>query len=234
MIRALVIAALLGVCALAVLSSRSVIRGTILGPGPSSTSGLAAAAIVGVPCVLNGDSINIGTERIRLAAIDAPEWDQVCLDQVDQRWACGAPARDRLPEHIAARQVACDREGTDKYQRTLAVCRLADEDLNGWLVRQGWALAYVAYSRAYVAEEAEARREQRGMWAGAFIAPWDWRHHVQYPVIRGHCPVGGSTAPTSLHRRAPPQPPPGSPAGRWCRCFGSIPIGQSRALPLAD
>jgi endonuclease YncB( thermonuclease family) len=59
----------------------------------------------------------------------------------------------------------------DVYRRVLADCRLDDEDLNAWMVRQGWALAFVRYSKAYVADEASARNAQRGMWAGAFIAP---------------------------------------------------------------
>jgi hypothetical protein len=33
------------------------------------------------------------------------------------------------------------------------VCRAGGEDLNAWLVSQGWALAYRHYSTAYVEEE---------------------------------------------------------------------------------
>jgi hypothetical protein len=135
--------------------------------------------------VVDGDTLVIGAERIRLEGIDAPETDQVCLDRGGARWTCGLTARNRLREHIAGREVSCAPTGADRYRRTLAVCRLAGEDLNGWLVREGLALAYVQYSRAYTADEASARNAQRGMWEGAFIAPWDWRHRDKQTVILG-------------------------------------------------
>jgi hypothetical protein len=43
-------------------------------------------------------------------------------------------------------------------------------------VRSGWALSFVGYSHAYDADEKGARDAGDGIWAGAFIAPWDWRH----------------------------------------------------------
>ena len=70
-------------------------------------------------------------------------------------------------------------------RRTLATCNLAGEDLNGWMVQQGWALAYVKYSSAYRQVEEDARMNQRGLWQGAFIAPWDWRHRNNKTVILG-------------------------------------------------
>jgi hypothetical protein len=46
-------------------------------------------------------------------------------------------------------------------------------------------MAFVRYSKAYVAEEAIARSAQKGMWAGAFIAPWDWRARTASTAILG-------------------------------------------------
>ncbi len=45
--------------------------------------------------------------------------------------------------------------------------------LSGWLVRHG--LAYRHYSTRYVAEEDETKALKRGMWAGTFTQPWEWR-----------------------------------------------------------
>jgi hypothetical protein len=53
------------------------------------------------------------------------------------------------------------------------------------MVREGWALAYVKYSSAYVSVEEQARTRQSGLWQGAFIAPWDWRHRNNKTVILG-------------------------------------------------
>ena len=49
------------------------------------------------------------------------------------------------------------------------------EDIQKWLVANGWALAYARISRDYDADEKAAREAKAGMWQGAFIAPWDWR-----------------------------------------------------------
>ena len=101
-----------------------------------------AADLSGVPRIVDGDTLAIGATKVRLEGIDAPETDQVCLNANGVHWACGIDARDQLAEHIAGRAIECSSHGTDVYRRTLATCYLAGEDLNGWLVRQGWALAY--------------------------------------------------------------------------------------------
>ncbi len=43
------------------------------------------------------------------------------------------------------------------------------------MVSQGLALAYRRYSLDYVDEEADARAVRRGIWAGEFMKPWEWR-----------------------------------------------------------
>jgi endonuclease YncB( thermonuclease family) len=144
-----------------------------------------AADLLGVPRIVDGDTLAIGATKIRLEGIDAPETDQVCLNANGVRWTCGIDARDKLAAHIAGREINCTSNGTDVYRRTLATCYLAGEDLNGWLVQQGWALAYVKYSSAYRQVEEDARVSQRGIWQGAFIAPWDWRHRNNKTVILG-------------------------------------------------
>jgi endonuclease YncB( thermonuclease family) len=158
------------------------VRRTVLTP---ASEPLANARVFGVARVVDGDTIAIGETRIRLEGIDAPETDQVCLHANARRWTCGIKARDRLREHIAGRQLSCVDRGKDRYGRTLAICSAGGEDINAWLVREGWALAYVRYSRAYVTEEVAAREERKGLWSGAFIAPWGWRHRSKQTIILG-------------------------------------------------
>ena len=144
-----------------------------------------AADLTGIPKIVDGDTLAIGATKIRLEGIDAPETDQICLNASGSRWTCGIEARDKLVAHVAAREIACTSSGIDAYKRTLATCRLNGEDLNGWMVQEGWALAYVKYSSVYVGTEEDARTHQRGLWQGAFIAPWDWRHRNTKTVILG-------------------------------------------------
>src|SRR5450759_3166413 len=144
-----------------------------------------AANLTGVPRIVDGDTLAIGATKVRLEGIDAPETDQVCLNENGAHWACGIDARDQLAAHIAGREINCTSSGIDVYRRTLAICYLANEDLNAWLVQQGWALAYVKYSSAYRQVEEDARVNKRGIWQGAFIAPWDWRHRNNKTVSLG-------------------------------------------------
>jgi hypothetical protein len=63
----------------------------------------------------------------------------------------------------------------DDYGRIVAVCRSGSTDLGGAMVRAGLALASRQYSNAYVAVETAARTARRGLWAGEFTPPWEWR-----------------------------------------------------------
>jgi hypothetical protein len=65
------------------------------------------------------------------------------------------------------------------------------------MVREGLALAFVKYSRDYVDDEVTARKQHKGLWAGAFIAPWDWRHRNKDTIIQGALAVA-STAQAQL------------------------------------
>jgi endonuclease YncB( thermonuclease family) len=152
---------------------------------PLLTGAAYAAEISGRARIVDGDTIAIADSKIRFEGIDAPETDQVCLDQRGAKWLCGITARDQLAEHVGGRSLDCTPSGTDTYHRTLAVCRVDGEDLNAWMVHEGWALAFTRYSRAYAADEEAAREAGRGLWSGAFIAPWDWRHRSARTTVLG-------------------------------------------------
>jgi endonuclease YncB( thermonuclease family) len=150
-----------------------------------SASAPAANELTGMARVIDGDTIALGQQYIRLEGIDAPETDQMCLNAEGKSWTCGVAARDSLSSHIAGRIISCIARGEDHYGRMLAICSAGGEDLNAFMVREGLALDYVIYSREYIRAEDTAREQRRGMWAGAFIAPWDWRHRDRNTVILG-------------------------------------------------
>src|ERR1700740_1489372 len=142
-----------------------------------------AADITGIAKVREGDTVQIGNSRIRLGGIDAPSVDQLCLNTKGERWTCGVAARDELIKHTEGKGWTCHLGQTDRRGRALARCD--GEDIQRWLVRAGWALAYTRFSHDYEADEKEAREAKAGMWQGAFIAPWDWRIRNKKTVILG-------------------------------------------------
>ena len=122
----------------------------------------------------HGDTIEVGSARIRLHGVDAPESAQRCLEG-NRRWPCGERATRALVGRIDGRAIACEERDRDRYGRIVAVCHHDGQDVNAWLVNAGWALAYRHYSTAYVDQEAAAKATRRGMWRGKFVPPWDWR-----------------------------------------------------------
>jgi endonuclease YncB( thermonuclease family) len=143
--------------------------------GTSVTGSMSAPAIQGTASVIDGDTIEIRGERIRLDAIDAPESSQLCIDAAGERYRCGQKSAFALADMIGRTVVSCEPNGRDRYKRTIAVCFKGKTNLNAWMVSQGWAVAYRKYGIDYIAHEDEARHARRGIWAGSFEIPWDWR-----------------------------------------------------------
>ena len=132
------------------------------------------ADITGTARVIDGDTIDVAGERIRLHGIDAPEARQTCI--ADERvWQCGKRATAALAAFIGGAPVSCRAQGEDRYGRTVAVCVVLGQDLGAWLVRNGWAIAYRRFSLVYIGDETEARAAQAGIWRGAVVLPWEWR-----------------------------------------------------------
>jgi endonuclease YncB( thermonuclease family) len=93
-----------------------------------------------VTCVVDGDTVWIRREKIRIADIDAPEMNGTCrAERVLAR-----RSRDRLVELLSEGPVRIERQGADRYGRTLARLgnvgdRLVAEGLaRRWGDRRGW------------------------------------------------------------------------------------------------
>jgi endonuclease YncB( thermonuclease family) len=132
-------------------------------------------AIEGITRVIDGDTLKIGKNRIRLHGIDAPEAKQLCRDKKLNDWLCGQAATKALTKKIDNRVVQCLPDKKDRYKRYIAVCSVDGENLNQWLVLNGWAVAYRKYSKDYISAEAIAKSRKPGIWSGEFILPWKWR-----------------------------------------------------------
>jgi endonuclease YncB( thermonuclease family) len=144
-----------------------------------------AQNLSGIADVVDGDTLAIRGEqtRIRLYGVDAPEGKQTCNDAEGKRYLCGSRAADALAALIGRNgRVSCQEEDRDRYGRVVAVCYANGQDINGDLIRQGWAVEYSQYSDGrYSDEETEARQAKRGLWAGIFVKPWEWRRGERLP-----------------------------------------------------
>ena len=134
-----------------------------------------AVSMVGIASVIDGDTLDLHGQRIRLWGIDAPESRAVCTAPSGQ-WRCGAYAASALDQAIAGRTVTCDPLDTDRYGRVLARCSVGGADINASLVSSGLAFAYRQYTLAYVPQEDAARAAGIGVWQDPNpLPPWTWR-----------------------------------------------------------
>ena len=161
-----------------------------------SGSFVSANSIHGQAAVMDGDTLEIHRKRIRLHGIDAPESDQICKDKNEKKYRCGRATTQHLTELIGRRAVTCEIRDTDRYGRWVAVCSIEEQDINRHLVREGLALAYRKYSRAYLKDENEARKSRAGLWQGEFIKPWNWRQGKRLEAVNaevsGPCLIKGN------------------------------------------
>ena len=133
--------------------------------------------IAGQASVVDGDTLDIHGQRIRLAGIDAPEHDQLCDDTTGKHYQCGSVAANRLADFIDHRPIICPPMYKDQYRRDVASCTVAGQDIGEWLVKNGLAIRWPKYDRAgtYIEAQTSAQATKAGLWAGAFLEPWGYR-----------------------------------------------------------
>lgn len=120
---------------------------------------------------IDGDTLAVPGEHLRLDGIDAPERAQLCMGPDGVPYACGEAAQRELGALVSQGRWACSGTSRDRYDRLLVICRRGSDDLAEQLIASGWAVA----DGRYFTVEAKARLDGVGIWAGAFDRPADWR-----------------------------------------------------------
>jgi len=143
-----------------------------------SSISFAEKIIEGKAKIIDGDTIHIEKNKIRLHGIDAPEIDQTCAIK-DKVWNCGIESSLELKKLILYHNISCVVSDIDKYNRYIAECFINNESINKLMVRNGWAIAYRYYSLDFVEDEKLAKKEKIGLWQGKFQEPYLYRKSKQ-------------------------------------------------------
>ena len=151
-----------------------------------SFSNIIAEEISGVPKIVDGDTIHIDNYKFRLEGIDAPEMRQQCKKEsfkisfligltFYKDYSCGRVSKEKLITKINTSEIKCISSSKDRYKRYIATCYKGKTNLNQWMVRNGFAIAYRRYSKKYVPDEVFAKENKLGLWQGKFMEPEKWR-----------------------------------------------------------
>jgi endonuclease YncB( thermonuclease family) len=142
---------------------------------PNANSIAPGTEISGRAWVIDGHTLVIGEQVVRLTAMQSPALEQTCpLHQTS--WRCGEKAKDNLAAMVSKTLVTCVVTGPAMPPAVAAVCRTPNnDDLGRSQVRDGLAVVNRNFFPLdYQDQEQEAKAQKRGMWAGKFVLPWMW------------------------------------------------------------
>ncbi|MCP5367398.1 MAG: thermonuclease family protein [Hyphomicrobiales bacterium] len=149
----------------------AVLAGVLLVAGRDAR---ADTVISGFPCVVDGDTLQIGGRlvegrctggiEVRLHGILAPDAGDTCRDARGEHWPCGVSAMETLSGIIRRRDIDCYHvHGAFEADMPLVTCISGRFDVAAEMVLAG-AARVSAESNRYRVEQAGAKRNRRGLW----------------------------------------------------------------------
>ena len=152
-------------------------------------AGVRPATVSGEAHVIDGDSMIIESQWVRLRDLDGPVLGTTCLRNGEPYW-CGESAKHALAEYVSGRQVTCSIARKLEPGIRYGTCVVGGESIGAWLVRNGWAAA--RQSSKLGRQQRQAREERLNLWSNDY---------------RGRSFDGGYVVPAYMSHRYPKAPP---------------------------
>ena len=124
---------------------------------------------------ISGSMLSVNGLHIKLLGVEAPYMQQTCANKFGQAYNCGQVSRNWLQDWLQNKTVKCHIISPEKNGRATGVCFSQGYDVGAVVVNAGWAVAYTKNTDIYVPYEQQAGTKKRGLWAGTFYKPWDWK-----------------------------------------------------------
>lgn len=161
-------------------------------------AGPVCADATGPVKVIDGDTFDIGGERVRMFGVDAPEIGQPCQSAIGESIDCGSWVAEHITTLFEGKTAHCIGRERDRYDRLVATCTVDGQDMGRSIVAAGLAKAYLYYSQDYAADEKGAAIHGRGIWQFTFADPASYRREQPSPqetavtcTIKGNITANG-------------------------------------------
>ena len=151
--------------------------------------------VSGVATVMDGNTLLINGQRVRLAGIEAAESGQACVSGFGRPYECGRAATLFLEQHTRNQPVRCRVLGRSSTGRLVGRCVAGGLDLAAGLVRGGWAFAFRSLGDNYLEQESLAQATQLGVWSGLTQTPLGFRDRIGRLADQGQA-LGRGIRPT--------------------------------------
>ena len=144
----------------------------------------AAQEHSGIPRVVDGNTMIINFQNIRLHGIEAPNAEQLC--EIDgESWLCGWEATNALAHIVGRHWVSCRQNRLNEGGVVDAICFAGNVlNINAWMVRNGWATAQNQTNTRLLQLEILARQEQIGIWRTKYKNTEHLRHSINESTIQ--------------------------------------------------
>jgi len=136
----------------------------------------ASADVTGTVTVINGNTLEMQGQFIRLYGVDALDRQQVCRNGNNRLWPCGQQSIQALRQAIGGSPLRCEPLSRNNAGQIVAICKRSGDDINAWMISRGWAVADRTSTYDYLGAEQSAQSAGTGIWSSDFVMPILWRN----------------------------------------------------------